>query len=102
MRYEIVGAQINGTILLTLCFIMALEGIQRIAFFPEEIENIDYVLIVGGSGLIINFTVITAFVYLVITAIMVTIMDPIMHRNRIHIIIPVHIINPNKLIRLKV
>ena len=54
MRYEIVGALINGTVLLTSCFIMALEAIQRIAFHHEEIENVDYVLIVGGLGLVIN------------------------------------------------
>ncbi len=54
MRYEIVGALINGTILLTSCFIIALEAIQRIAFFHEEIEQVNFVLIVGGLGLFIN------------------------------------------------
>merc|ERR1719283_374031 len=54
LRYEIIGALINGTILLTSCFIMGLEAIQRMAFEHEEIENIDLVLIVGGLGLGIN------------------------------------------------
>ena len=54
LRYEIIGALINGTILLTSCFIMGLEAIQRMAFEHEEIGNIDLVLIVGGLGLAIN------------------------------------------------
>lgn len=54
MRYEIIGALINGTILLTSCFIMGLEAIQRITFHHGEIENVDLVLIVGGLGLVIN------------------------------------------------
>eukprot|EP00484_Ammonia_sp_Unknown_P001210 CAMPEP_0197023142 /NCGR_PEP_ID=MMETSP1384-20130603/3929_1 /TAXON_ID=29189 /ORGANISM="Ammonia sp." /LENGTH=516 /DNA_ID=CAMNT_0042451327 /DNA_START=60 /DNA_END=1610 /DNA_ORIENTATION=+ len=54
MRYEIVGALINGTILMTSCLIMAIEAIQRILFHHEGIENVDFVLIVGGLGLFIN------------------------------------------------
>ena len=54
IRYETVGALLNGTILLTSCFIMGLEAIQRIAFFHDEIQNVDWVLIVGGLGLFIN------------------------------------------------
>eukprot|EP01083_Nonionella_stella_P032616 89279_1 len=61
MRYEIVGALINGTILLTSCFIMGLEAIQRMIFFNEEIENVDYVLIVGGLGLLINLIGLVIF-----------------------------------------
>lgn len=54
MRYEIIGALINGLVLLTSCFLMALEAIQRMLFHHEEIENVDFVLIVGGLGLFIN------------------------------------------------
>ena len=54
MRYEIVGALINGTILLTSCFLMAMEALKRILIIHEEIENVDFVLVVGGLGLVIN------------------------------------------------
>lgn len=61
MRYEIVGALINGTILLTSCFIIGLEAIQRLAFVEQDIENINLVIIVGSLGLFINLIGICIF-----------------------------------------
>eukprot|EP01084_Bolivina_argentea_P277522 473817_1 len=61
MRYEIVGALINGTILLTSCFIMSLEATKRALFLDEGIENVDYVLYVGAAGLFINLIGLCVF-----------------------------------------
>jgi len=61
MRYEIVGALINGTILLTSCAIMAIEAVQRILFHHERIENVDFVLLVGALGLFVNVVGIFIF-----------------------------------------
>lgn len=52
-RAEILGALINTVFLLALCFTIYVEAINRF-LEPEGLENIDLLLIVGGTGLAIN------------------------------------------------
>ena len=54
LRMEVVGALINGCILLTLCFTMFMEALHRIGLESHDISEVDLVLIVGGLGLFIN------------------------------------------------
>mmetsp|Transcript_18714 Transcript_18714/g.22991 ORF Transcript_18714/g.22991 Transcript_18714/m.22991 type:complete len:546 (-) Transcript_18714:33-1670(-) len=54
LRVEIIGALINGVILVTLCFMVSMEAVQRIVFFETEITDITLVLYVGILGLVIN------------------------------------------------
>ncbi|KAF9913563.1 hypothetical protein BX616_009878 [Lobosporangium transversale] len=52
-RAELLGALYNGVFLLALCFSIFLDAIERF-FKPEDIENPQLVLIVGGIGLACN------------------------------------------------
>ena len=47
------GSLVNSVFLLALCFSVIIDAIQRF-ITPEELENLDLMLIVGGVGLLIN------------------------------------------------
>ncbi|KAJ3209210.1 hypothetical protein HDU67_006314, partial [Dinochytrium kinnereticum] len=52
-RAEVLGAFANGVLLLSLCFSIIIEAIQRF-FEPVEVEDPQFVLIVGSCGLAMN------------------------------------------------
>jgi solute carrier family 30 (zinc transporter), member 1 len=57
-RHEVVGALINCVFLLSICFTITIEALQRIPHYAEIAEEIyaqvDLLMIVGGVGLGIN------------------------------------------------
>lgn len=55
LRTEVVGALVNGIMLLTLSFTMIFEAIRRIISDDTHVTNVNDVLIVGCLGLVINF-----------------------------------------------
>lgn len=58
MRFEILGALVNATFLLAICFSIALEALQR--FFTihdssSQLEtNVDLLIYIGAAGLGMN------------------------------------------------
>ena len=52
-RIEVLGSLINSVFLVSLCFSIFIEAIERL-FDPKQIENIDLLLYVGIIGLIIK------------------------------------------------
>ncbi|KAJ3106299.1 hypothetical protein HDU96_008276 [Phlyctochytrium bullatum] len=52
-RAEVLGAFANGVLLLSLCFSIVLEAIQRF-LEPVDIDNPIFVLVVGACGLAMN------------------------------------------------
>ena len=53
VRAEVVGANINTVFLLALCLTIVFDAIKRF-FNPEQIKNVNLLLIVGSVGLGIN------------------------------------------------
>lgn len=53
VRAEVLGPQINSVFLMSLCFGILIEAIERL-FTPEPLKDVDLMLYVGILGLIIN------------------------------------------------
>lgn len=53
VRFEVVGALVNATFLLALCLSIAMEAIEKF-MKPQLPTDPQLVLIVGGSGLVVN------------------------------------------------
>lgn len=53
VRSEVLGSLVNAVFLLSLCLSIVIESIKRF-FEPQNLEQIDLILIVGAIGLAIN------------------------------------------------
>ena len=53
MRAEVLGGLVNSVFLLTLCFSIIVEALNRF-FEPHPLKHIDYIIVVGFIGLLIN------------------------------------------------
>ena len=66
-RAEIIAGLINSVFLLSICFVLVLENIEKVIELISDTENdqleehIDLVLIVAASGLVVNFIGIALF-----------------------------------------
>lgn len=63
-RADVVGGMINGVFLLSVCFFITLEAIERFANLQEvarNFGNVDVMLIIGGVGIAVNLIGIILF-----------------------------------------
>ena len=53
MRAEVLGGLINSVFLIALCFSIIVEALNRF-FEPHPLKNVNYIILVGFIGLLIN------------------------------------------------